>query len=221
MGNSAYGMQHFGFIPHVHFEMKDAALTGDPVNLGYSGYTTDVPDGYGYHDPRIYINPFSSTSIAPTAVRVDASAQNVRTGPAGSFATLATVAPGQEFVAFASNGSWYRIYLPNDVAPISGWVNGLTPDATATQLQVTGTSALTIFPTASSSAHLVSWDQTFGNCAASAHIWNGQRYVRAGGQGGFKEFYLPLNYYFSSASACAEPSGPGPALGWADATFFH
>ena len=220
MGHSGFGTRDQTFTPHTHFEMKDRAVTGDPDNLGYSGYTTDLPDGYGYHDARILINSFSTTSISPTAVKVVASSNDVLTGPGSGFAVLATVAPGQEFVAFASSGSWYQVYLPNDNAPISGWIQG-TPDSTATQVQVTGASSsgLLIQTGPSSSTNLVSWDQTFGDCVPSAKIFNGQRYVSPASQSGFTEFYLPLNYYFSSANACAEPSGPGPSLGWASTSF--
>jgi murein DD-endopeptidase MepM/ murein hydrolase activator NlpD len=223
-GHSAFGGQNASFVPHTHFEIKDKPVTGDPTNEGYSGYTPDLPDGYGYHDARIYINPFTTISVSPTAVKAVAS-QNIVTGPDASFASLATIAPGQEFVAFATSGFWYQIYLPNDNAPISGWIEaspGLaTIDSAATQLQVSGTSSLTIQAGANSSTNLISWDQTFGNCASTAKIWNGQRYVRLGSQNGFNEFYLPLNYYFSSASSCAEPSGSGPSVGWASSTFLH
>src|SRR5690242_13887437 len=109
-GHSSMGDQDRTFVPHTHFEIKDRAVTGDPTNKGYSGYTTDLPDGYGYQDARVYLAPFVSTTVAPTAVQVvAASAQSVRTGPDSSFAFLTSIAPAQEFVATAVNGSWYRI----------------------------------------------------------------------------------------------------------------
>jgi len=228
MGHSGDGQRNRTFTPHTHFELKDRAVTGDSTNKGYSGYTTDVPEGYGYHDARIYINPFSTSAVSPIAIKVVASsAQTVFTGPATSFASLLSVAPGQEFVAFATSGSWYQIYLPNDNAPISGWVQGgqsiVTTDPAAVQLQVTGaaSSGLTITVGPASGTNLVSWDQTFRNCVPTAKIWNGQRYVSLATQNGFNEFYLPLNHYFSSANSCAEPSGSGPSFGWASSTFFH
>jgi hypothetical protein len=228
MGHSGDGQRNRTFTPHTHFELKDRAVTGDSTNKGYSGYTTDVPEGYGYHDARIYINPFSTSTVSPTAIKVVASsAQTVFTGPATSFASLLSLAPGQEFVAFATSGSWYQIYLPNDNAPISGWVQGgpnlVTTDPAAVQLQVTGavSSGLTVTAGPAGGTNLVSWDQTFRNCAATAKIWNGQRYVSLATQNGFNEFYLPLNHYFSSANSCAEPSGSGPSFGWASSTFFH
>src|SRR5882724_825943 len=182
MGHSSGGQRNHTFTPHTHFELKDRAVTGDSTNKGYSGYTPDLPDGYGYHDARIAINPFATSPLSPTAVKVVASSpQTVFTGPDTSFASLASVAPNQEFVAFANSGSWYQIYLPNDNAPISGWVQGgpnlVTTDAAAIQLQVTGAAAsgLTIQPGPSSSTNLLSWNQT--NCTPAAKIWNGQRYV--------------------------------------------
>ena len=219
MGHSGFGQRNETFTPHTHFEMKDRPVTGDSTNEGYSGYVPDLPDGYGYHDARIYINPFLTTSISATAVQIVASSnQNVHTGPATSFAFLASAAPGQEFVAFASSGSWYQVYLPNDNAPISGWIQG-TPDSTATRIKVTGASSsgLLIQASASSAANLISWDETFFTCNPAAKIWNGQLYVSPANQNGFDEFYLPSNYYFSSANACAQPSGTGPSVGWAPA----
>jgi len=228
MGHSGDGDRDRTFVPHTHFEMKDRAVTGDSTNEGYSGYTSDLPDGYGYQDARIYINPFLPSPLTPIAVKVvAASSQTVFTGPKTSFASLATVAPGQEFVAFATSGSWYQIYLPNDNAPISGWIAGgsttVTTDPAATQLLVSGasTSGLTIQAGPSSSTNLISWNQTFGNCTPKAKIWNGQRYVSLGSQNGFNEFYLPSNHYFSSANSCAEPSGHGPSTGWSNSTFLH
>lgn len=206
-------------------------MTGDPTNKGYSGYTTDVPDGYGYHDARVYIDPFISTTLAPTAVQVvAATAQSVRTGPDPSFASLTSIAPSQEYVATATSGSWYRIDLPNASGPVSGWVQGtsgaqtlLAVDSSAAQIQVSGASSsgLDISVGASSSPDLVSWDQTFSNCVPVAKIWNGQRFVTIGNQNGFDELYLPSNYYFSSTNACAEPAAPGPSTGWASSSFLQ
>jgi murein DD-endopeptidase MepM/ murein hydrolase activator NlpD len=228
MGHSGDGQRDRTFLPHTHFEMKDRAVTGDPTNEGYSGYTSDLPDGYGYHDARIYINPFSTSPLTPTAVKVvAASAQTVFTGPDTSFAALATVAPNQEFVASTTSGSWYKIDMPNDNGLISGWVQGgaslVTADPGAILLQVIGASSsgLTIQVGPASGTNLVSWDYTHQNCKPTAKIWNGQRYVSLGSQNGFNEFFLPSNYYFSSANSCAEPSGSGPSIGWASSTFLH
>jgi hypothetical protein len=118
--------------------------------------------------------------------------------------------------------------MPNDNAPISAWVQsaGVTTDPAATLLQVTGAGAsgLTIQLGPASGTNLVSLDYTFKDCNVTAKIWNGQRYVSVASQNGFNEFYLPLNYYFSSAASCPypnAPSGPGPSLGWATSTFLH
>jgi murein DD-endopeptidase MepM/ murein hydrolase activator NlpD len=231
MGHSGFGQRTQTFTPHTHFEMKDRGVLGDPTNLGYSGYTTDVPEGYGYHDARIYLNPFSTATISPTAVKVVAStAQSVRTGPDSSFAHISSVAPSQEFVATGKNGAWYKIDLPNVNGPVSGWVQGssgsgtlLTVDSSAAQIQVTGASGSGLDMTlgANATPHLVSWDQTFSNCAHIAKIWNGQRYVRIATQNGFDEFYMPLNYYFSSGNSCGEPAAAGPSTGWASSSFLQ
>jgi len=229
MGHSAFGQRLRSFTPHTHFEMKDRGVLGDPTNRGYSGYTTDVPDGYGYHDARTYLHPFTTATLAPTVVKVSASTpQVIRTGPEASFAPLSSIAPSQEYVATATSGAWYKIDVPNVNGPVSGWVEGtsgtqklLTVDSNATQIQVTGASSagLDVELGAGSSPDLVSWDQTFSNCVQVAKIWNGQRFVTIANQNGFDEFYLPLNYYFSSGSTCAEPAAAGPSTGWASSSF--
>ena len=230
-GHSADGDQDRTFVPHTHFEIKDRAVTGDPTNKGYSGYTPDLPDGYGYHDARIYINPFSPTSVSSIAIKVVAPVtQSIRTGPDTSFAAVASIAPSQEFVASATDGSWYEIDLPNANGPVSGWVQGssgtqtfLAVDSSATQIQVSGASSsgLDVKLNPGSSPDLVSWDQTFSNCAPTAKIWNGQRFVTPANQNGFDELYLPTNYYFGSSSTCVEPSVQGPTTGWVSGTFLQ
>jgi hypothetical protein len=229
MGHSAFGQRLRTFTAHTHFETKDRGVLGDPTNRGYSGYTTDVPDGYGYHDARTYLNPFTASILAPTAVKVVAStAQSVRTGPDVSFALLSSITPSQEYVATATSGAWYRIDLPNVNGAVAGWVEGtsgtqtlITLDSKATVIQVSGASSsgLDVEAGASSSPDLVSWDQTFSNCVPVAKIWNGQRFVTIANQNGFDELYLPVNYYFSSGSGCAEPAASGPSTGWAPSSF--
>jgi hypothetical protein len=228
MGHSEFGERNGTFTPHTHFEMKDRAVTGDPTHEGYSGYVPDLPDGYGYHDARIYINPFSTTSISATAIKIVASSnQNVQTGPATGFAFLATVAPGQEFVAFASSGSWYQIYLPNSNGPISGWIEGgpalATPDPTATQIQVFGTGGAGLFirPGPGATTSFVSWDETFSSCALAAKIWDGQRFVASANQSGWFQYFLPANHYFDPSNSCGVPVSPGPSLGWSSGSFLH
>jgi len=229
MGHSAFGRRLQTFTAHTHFETKDRGVLGDPTNRGYSGYTTDVPDGYGYHDARTFLSPFTTTTLAPTAVKVVASTvQSVRAGPDASFALLSSITPSQEYVATAISGTWYRIDLPNVNGPVAGWVEGtsgtqtlITLDSKATVIQVSGASnsGLDLEVGASSSPDLVSWDQTFSNCLPVAKIWNGQRFVTIANQNGFDELYLPVNYYFSSGSACGEPAASGPSTGWAPSSF--
>ena len=237
IGNSEYATRENSFTPHVHFEIKDAGTFGDPTGLGYSGFTPDLPDGYGYHDPRLYLFPFSQSSMSPTAVKVVASPSlNVLTGPDTSYSILNTVTTGQEFVAFAFSGSWYEIYLPNSVGPVSGWIPAsagsqtlAASDSTATQIQVknTGGTGLLIRPSASSATNFVSWVYNTGylplvqNCAPAAKIWDGQFYVTSGNQNGWYQYYLPTNYFFSSASTCQAPAGSGPAFGWSSGTYLN
>ena len=237
IGNSQYGVRDNTFTPHVHFEIKDAGVFEDPTGLGYSGFTPDLPDGYGYHDPRLYLFPFSQSSVSATAVKVAASPSlPVLTGPDTSYSFLTSITTGQEFVAFASSGSWYEIYLPNSEGPVSGWIPAsagsvtlAAPDSTATRIQVTNTggSGLPIRPSASSATNFVSWVNNAGflpavqNCDSSAKIWDGQFYVTSANQSGWYQFYLPANYYFSSANTCKFPSGFGPSFGWASGSFLN
>jgi murein DD-endopeptidase MepM/ murein hydrolase activator NlpD len=228
IGNSAFGLRRHFFTPHTHFEMKDSGVLGDPTNKGYSGYTPDLPDGYGYHDARIYLFPFSVTNISATAVKVVASPSlDVRSGPGTTYAFLTKAATGQEFVAFATSGSWYQIYLPNSNGPISGWIEGgqtlAVPDPAATQIQVfgTGSAGLLIRPSPGATTNFVSWDGTFFNCAPGAKIWDGQRFVTSANQSGWFQYYLPASHYFDSSNACGIPLNPGPSLGWSSGSFLH
>jgi murein DD-endopeptidase MepM/ murein hydrolase activator NlpD len=237
IGNSQYGVRFNTWTPHVHFEIKDAGVVGDPATGAFASFTPDLPDGYGYHDPRLYLFPSSqSSSMSATAVKVLGSPSlNVLTGPDTSYSSLSYVTTGQEFVAHASSGSWYQIDLPNSQGPISGWIPAsagslilAAPDSAATKIQVTnsGSAGLLIRPSASAATNLVSFDNNSGfvpnpspDCTSTiAKIWDGQFFVTFANQNGFDEFYLPLNYYFSSANACAQPSGPGSSVGWASST---
>jgi Peptidase family M23 len=52
MGGSGNGETNFWPI-HLHFEVKDAAVTHNPSGPGtYWGYTPSNPDGFGYHNPN-------------------------------------------------------------------------------------------------------------------------------------------------------------------------
>ena len=237
VGNSQYATRVNTWTPHVHFEIKDTGVIADPATGNFASFTPDLPDGYGYHDPRLYLFPFSESSMSATAVKVLGSPSlNVLTGPDTSYSSLNFVNAGQEFVAHASSGSWYQIDLPNSQGPISGWIPAnagsqilAAPDSAATKIQVvnSGSAGLLIRPTASAATNLVSWDNntalptTVQDCASGAKIWDGQFFVNVANQNGFAEFYLPLNFYFSSANTCAQPSAPGPSLAWASSTFLQ
>jgi hypothetical protein len=236
IGNSQYTTRTNTWTPHVHFEIKDTAVVTDPATGTFASFTADLPDGYGYNDPRVYLFPFSATNITPTAVKVMVPFLDLLTGPDVSYSSLGFVTEGQEFVAFASSGSWYEIYLPNSQGPISGWIPAsagsqilAATDSSATTIEVsnTGGAGLPVRPSASAANELVSWNNNSGleptvqNCAPSAKVWDGQFFVLLATQNGFNEFDLPSNFYFSSASACAQPSAPGPSLGWASSTYIH
>jgi hypothetical protein len=62
MGGSGYGKANY-WETHLHFEIKDKAVTNNPSGSGlYWGYTPSNPDSYGYHNPTSYIG---SASVKP------------------------------------------------------------------------------------------------------------------------------------------------------------
>jgi hypothetical protein len=69
MGGSGNGETNFWPI-HLHFEVKDAAVTHNPSGPGiYWGYTPSNPDGFGYHNPNsiygtVEVKPPAAAAIA-------------------------------------------------------------------------------------------------------------------------------------------------------------
>jgi len=132
---------------HLHFEIKQDGSWGP-------GYTNDLPDGYNYRDPRIYISPYSETNITPIVVRVISTTNvNLRTGPGPTYTILGVeppssrvqLQPNQKFVAFRQNSDWYHIYLPNANGTVSGWsirTSALSEDPSFGQIRVRNTSGL-------------------------------------------------------------------------------
>ncbi len=111
---------------HLHFAVKTS-----PSEFGN---TRDIPCGYGFRDPHLYIlPPFTETTIAPTAIRVKLTGVNVRTGPGtagavskNTYAVLTQCDSDQYFEAYAKwigNGNeWFKIDLPNTNGPVSAWI---------------------------------------------------------------------------------------------------
>ncbi|QXD15897.1 peptidoglycan DD-metalloendopeptidase family protein [Rhodocaloribacter litoris] len=119
MGNTGTGTG-----VHLHFSVMEAG--GWPL-----GYLVDVPDGNSLRDPRIYIYPFEETPVEPVVFRVDTDENvNVHSGPGAAggntqrYAVLTQVRPGQQVVAYARSGEWYKIHLPNAYGSVSGWIWG-------------------------------------------------------------------------------------------------
>jgi CSLREA domain-containing protein len=129
--------------PHVHFEVKDSLTLQDPFAEQYTGYTPDLPDAYGYHDPFLYVYPpppFSNTLQIVKVIGQEGPAPpagrgvRVYTGPGVKYAVLGWTGLNQLFVANAialsnANGDsvirlWYRIDLPNRPGPkpTYGWI---------------------------------------------------------------------------------------------------
>ncbi|GAB4326033.1 MAG: hypothetical protein Kow0074_20150 [Candidatus Zixiibacteriota bacterium] len=141
MGNSGkYARRDASFGPHLHFEIKDRGVLENPRGPGtHYGYTPDLPDGYGYHDPRVFIHPFSSSTITPVGITIVDGPLRMRTGPGTLYAYhggapkephTIKLAIGQKFVAFEQSGSWYRIWVPHAAGPSSIWVSALHSSCT-------------------------------------------------------------------------------------------
>jgi murein DD-endopeptidase MepM/ murein hydrolase activator NlpD len=152
MGNSANDVRRNDSGPnafgvHLHFEVKDAGTLGDRLpdlpRSGFVGYTHDIPDGYGYHDPTVYLWPFSASSMSPAVFAANTDGARIRSGPGTNpdYAILARLQQGQHVVAYATSGSWYKVHLPNAMSAVSGWVSAtvLTFVGPATQVRVTNT----------------------------------------------------------------------------------
>ncbi len=168
---------------HLHFEIKPDSMRGP-------GYTEDVPDGYGYTDPRVHIYPIGDTPITPVVVKVVTSPYvNVRSGPAmtgqaaTTYAKLTEILTGQSFVAFARSGDWRKIYMPNAKGPVSGWAVStwggdvyLSEDPAIGQVEVrdTGASGLRVRRDAGTDPieTVKARDK-----ATTMKVWDGQRFA--------------------------------------------
>lgn len=68
MGGSGNGESNYWPI-HLHFEVKDAAVTHNPSGPGiYWGYTPSNPDGFGYHSPNSVYGTVEVKPAAPAAI---------------------------------------------------------------------------------------------------------------------------------------------------------
>jgi murein DD-endopeptidase MepM/ murein hydrolase activator NlpD len=144
MGHSTTVRRAEGVIPHLHFEIKDVVrkeaspdeLLGDPSSGGiYWGYTPDLPTGYGYHDPRQFIDPFEAVPLSPTPILILGSRHdhlNVRTGPGKQYPRLTGVQAGQKYIARQKSKTgrelWYAIDLPHARGTAVGWIAGQHKD---------------------------------------------------------------------------------------------
>ncbi|MEA2559517.1 MAG: hypothetical protein QOH06_1021 [Acidobacteriota bacterium] len=68
MGGSGNGESNFWPI-HLHFEVKDAAVTHNASGSGiYWGYTPSNPNNFGYHDPNSLYGTIEVKPSAPAAI---------------------------------------------------------------------------------------------------------------------------------------------------------
>ena len=124
-----------GFSPHLHFEIKNKGVLGDPESEEQFGYTKDPPDWFGYQDPMLLLHPEVQV-MDPTAVTIQDTIKeglNVRPSPGRYDKAQNTLVPGTKIVAFrqAANdsGVWYQIHLAvpkrnpkKEDNVIEGWV---------------------------------------------------------------------------------------------------
>lgn len=144
MGGSGSGeANHWGI--HLHFEIKDKAVTNNPSGTGlYWGYTPSNPDNYGYHNPNSYIgsvsikpplaitltSPNSGTFTRGYSVSVSWSTTGASSSDKisislkrDSYANLA-YPDGVNFVRFTEseyNDGSYRASIPIAIATASDW----------------------------------------------------------------------------------------------------
>ncbi len=225
MGNSTNVQRDSTTNPHLHFEYKNVGALGNSSDSGpYWGYTPDIPDAYGYIDPRyLCCQNYSYSTISPVAIESTTSGLNVRSGPSTDYAVLTQINQSQQFVSYqisyVNSYKWYKIYLPNVNGPSSGWIRGdyLIEKPEITQIEVFNTDSmgLIIRDTPNGSA-LQRWDGTYNTCKTS-HIWDGQRFVLAQQQSGWYAYYLPRNHYSSTCSY----NPIGPQIGWSSSDYLR
>ncbi len=193
MGNSAgtvrrnsSGGDAFGV--HLHFEIKDLGVLGnvsDVPGVGFVGYTPDLPDGYGYHDPEVFISPYSSSAIAPEAWAVLGTVPNlrIRSGPGISYEHFSWIHAGQGIIVRESSGDWFRIAIPHAEKGISGWTartyageTFLIPQSAAIQGEVTGAATLGLNVRTVAGGTGDSTRVTTQNGQEFMKVWDGQRY---------------------------------------------
>lgn len=137
MGNSSDQKRRSPKIgPHLHFEIKDRGVLGDPKYDKDFGYTKSLPpDRCGYNDPMLFLHP-ETEDITPIPVRATNNV-NILPGPGFYELKLNTLYLDQKIVtfrkAFNENGIWYQVYLAvprrnPDIDRFSnvveGWISG-------------------------------------------------------------------------------------------------
>ena len=105
--------------PHLHFELKNGNFLGDVGDHGnHWGYTVNLPDSTGYHDPLLNIATAAVTGLTGTLVQVTSlgNQANLRTGPGVYTVTGVQVATSQQYTAVNSAAAtsncprgWYNV----------------------------------------------------------------------------------------------------------------
>lgn len=141
---------NLSFAPHLHFEIKKSASLSSAYDDFYWGYTPDLPNAYGYIDPKEKLfppDPISTESVVIKIVGNEAGSDNrgarVQSLPGPIYDTFGWTGLDQRFfsdqqVADANvpGRIWYRIHLPNRAPnyqssePVTGWIASKKSDGT-------------------------------------------------------------------------------------------
>ncbi|MDP2207769.1 MAG: T9SS type A sorting domain-containing protein [Bacteroidota bacterium] len=221
------------FNIHVHFEIKENGALGnrfdddDGTKTNYWGYTPDLPIKYGYVDPFNFIyslpNQFSYTTGIKIIGEEGGSSKpdrgiRVYTGPGTKYSVLGWTGLDQFFVtsdtAFSNlisddiTRKWYKIYLPNRIGGIFGWVASKKKDGTPLILEQSAYIAkisndnnnngwqLRLEPSDINTVKI--WDNTYSRYEA-VRVWKDQKFVQFSSQiisgHTWHGIYVPKLYY--------------------------
>lgn len=131
---------------HLHYEIRDFFTRG--TSTGYFAYTPDLPQGYGYQDPKTFLFEHPNAQLLPDGMAIAILQDDVaiRTGPGARYSVLgktgsyAKTSRNQILVAerkvtygselslhsgdTVAKRTWYQVRLPHrlGVIPVYGWI---------------------------------------------------------------------------------------------------
>jgi MYXO-CTERM domain-containing protein len=143
------GVSFDKFTRHLHFEIKKTATLSSSVDGLYWGYTPDLPNGYGYIDPKEKLFPPEAPLTKAVVVKVVGDepgsevanrGARIQSLPGKIYDTFGWTGKNQRFFSdqqatFPSvpGQIWYRIHLPSRLRnykkssePVTGWIASKT-----------------------------------------------------------------------------------------------